>query len=156
MPGPAPKPSGTRQRRNRAATQAELPPAEVTASNPVPALHERDDLKPWHPKVVEWWDSVWRSPMAAEFCDADRRGGLSLLADLYQLRWTSLSPTGILEVAAEIRLQERRYGLDAMARRALQWEIVRPNSAGAAPTKPSGAAPKRSSVKDPRKALRIV
>lgn len=108
----------------------------------------------WHPKVVAWWESIWRSPMAVEFTDADRQGGLALLAELYQIRWNAQTAADILDVASEIRLQERRYGLDAMARRALQWEIERSADARAPGRGTTTASPRRP-AKDPLKALRL-
>ena len=76
-------------------------------------------------RVVEWWDSVWRSPMASEFLDVDRRGGLYLIADLYQARWTADSASAIANISKEIRLQEARFGLSPIDRRRLQWEVAR-------------------------------
>lgn len=119
---PLPKPEALRQRRNRTATKATLPTEESSASNHVPDLPERE--AGWHPMVVEWWASIWRSPMASEYLDADMRGGLYLLADLHQVRWDSRHhPSALKEIASEIRLQEVRFGLSPIDRRRLQWTI---------------------------------
>lgn len=107
-------------------------------------------LVPWHPRTVEWWSEVWRSPSAGEYIETDIVGGLYLLAGLYDAWWG----TGELEYAKEIRMQESRFGLDVMARRRLQWELKRPadrRPAVAAPTTPD--APPRP---DPRKLLTMV
>jgi hypothetical protein len=150
--GPPPKPAALRQRRNRTPATATLPTAEESAQNDVPALYEREPK--WHPKVVEWWASVWRSPMASEFLDADLRGGLYLLADLHQIRWTAATPKDVLEAAKEIRLQEVRFGLSPVDRRRLQWEIARGEEAERKKERPPPAA--KRSTKDPRGALKAI
>lgn len=157
--GPAPKPSALRQRRNRTTTSATLPSEAESARNEVPDLPPRDceDDDDWHPKVVEWWKAVWRSPMAVEFLDADMRGGLIVLAGLYQDFHTATSRTGRKDAATEIRLQEARYGLDPISRRRLQWEVARGEEAekrrkGGKPPK----AKKGKPAADPRAVLRAV
>lgn len=77
----------------------------------------------WHPMVSAWWDSVWRSPMASEYLDTDMKGGLFQLAVLHQDFWTADSPGKRLSAAAEIRLQEVRFGLSPIDRRRLQWTV---------------------------------
>jgi hypothetical protein len=156
MPGPTPKDPRTRQRRNRTATQANLPPASETLENEVPALPKRDDKQPWHHMVVEWWKSVWRSPMSQEFLDADMRGGLYLLADLHQLRWTSETNRQLIDVAKEIRLQEQRFGLSPIDRRRLQWEVARGEEAERRRKRPPPKPQSASSDDDPRRGLRAV
>lgn len=158
MPGPAPKPSATRQRRNRTTTAAQLPSEASAADNEVPPLPPRaEGAEPWHPMVVEWWESVWRSPMAAEFLDADMRGGLYLLADLHQLRWTALTGGALIEVAKEIRLQEVRFGLSPIDRRRLQWEVDKGEKAAARTENRRQKTPKKSkAAKDPRSVLKVV
>jgi hypothetical protein len=74
--------------------------------------------------VTEWWRSVWTSPMASEYLDADMRSGLYLLADLYQIRWT-VEGRDLIEASKEIRQQEVRFGLSPIDRRRLQWEVER-------------------------------
>src|SRR5262245_10403231 len=83
---PVRKPDATRQRRNKVTTAAQLPTAEEASENTVPKLPPRGKDKDgktlrWHPMVVRWWASVWRSPMASEYLDADMTGGLYMLAD---------------------------------------------------------------------------
>lgn len=153
MSGPPPKDPKLRQRRNKAATKASLPSASDAAEYEVPDLPERDDGEPWHPMVLEWWEAVWRSPMASEYLDADMRGGLYLLADLHQLRWTADSRTALIAASKEIRLQEVRFGLSPIDRRRLQWEIARGEDAEK--KRSTGHAPKREEGDDddPRVAL---
>lgn len=155
MPGPAPKNPALRQRRNATSTRSALPAAGAMAKNPVPDLPEGE----WHPRVQEWWRTVWRSPMAVEFLKSDEVGGLYLLADLYQARWTCRGdPKALVEVAKEIRLQEVRFGLSPMDRRRLQWEVGKPG--GEEPkqkkrTHSTRAAHPRAPVADPRSVLKV-
>lgn len=156
MPGPPPKPAALRQRRNGNNLGANLPAESETAANEVPELFDRDDEQPWHPKVVEWWESVWRSPMSAEYLGADMRGGLFLLADLHQLRWTATSRTALLEAAKEIRLQEVRFGLSPIDRRRLQWEVARGEEAERKTKNHRPPKPPKSDGEDPRQVLKVV
>lgn len=152
--GPPPKPAHQRQRQNRATTRANLPSAAESAENEVPPLPARtEDV--WHPMVVEWWESVWRSPMASEYLDADMKGGLYLLAELHQLRWTAESPTSLIEAAKEIRLAEVRFGLSPIDRRRLQWEVERAETAVAKTEARRGRKGRRKKAKDPRSMLKI-
>ena len=114
MPGPAPKPPSQRQRRNRTATatRMEAPPATKV---PLP-IDESD----WQPVTLRWWDTIWDSPMAGEWVDADVPGLLALAA-LVDAFWASRDP----KIAAELRLQQREFGLSPLSRRQLQWEVHR-------------------------------
>lgn len=157
--GPPPKSAALRQRRNSTTTRATLPAEGSGKKNRVPKLPARDQPgEKWHPMVMEWWKSVWRSPMAAEFLDADMRGGLYLLADLYQVRWTSRDdPAALSKAAAEIRLQEVRFGLSPMDRRRLQWEVERGDQAAArTASRKKATEPPREPVADPRSVLRAM
>lgn len=136
MPGPPPKPAGLRQRRNKVTGGATLP--ADGPSRPAPKLPDRGchvcegtgeatggecsvcegtGVLPWHPLVLQRWAAVWASPMASEFLDADVHG-LYVLADLWDMYWK-----GDRDRAAEIRLQEQRFGLSSLDRRRLQWEV---------------------------------
>lgn len=152
--GPAPKPAATRQRRNKKATKATLPPPSEAVENEVPPLPEREGE--WHPMVMAWWSSVWCSPMASRYLDADV-GGLYLLADLYQKRWEARDDTGALvNLAKEIRLQEARYGLTPIDRSRLQWEVARAEEAEQKrPSRRTERAPEPPSG-DPRAALKAI
>lgn len=116
---------------------------------------------PWHPMVMEWWESLWKSPMAGEFLDADMRGGLYLLADLYQARWDSRSdPDALRSLASEIRLQEVRFGLSPIDRSRLRWTIEQGETAAERTEarregKKKTPAP-RAPLKDPRSVLKVM
>ena len=150
---PPPKPAHLRRRRNKVSTEAQLPTEEESQGNDVPDLPARKEG--WRPEVVEWWQSVWRSPMAQEYLDADRKGGLFLLADLHQQRWESRDDARALTaIAAEIRLQEVRFGLSPIDRSRLRWTIDQGEKAAErTEQRRSVKAPKG---KDPRAALKMV
>lgn len=157
---PLPKPAHLRQRRNVVPTAAHLPSAESSASNAVPRLPMREPDatgKPgrWHPMVTKWWASVWRSPMASEYQDADMRGGLFQLATLYQDFWTADSAAKRLASAAEIRLQEVRFGLSPIDRSRLRWTIdAGETAAERTEARRELKAPKKE--RDPRSVLKAV
>lgn len=152
---PLPKPAHLRQRRNKTATRATLPSAAEASKNRVPALPKREGG--WHPMVREWWRSVWQSPMASEYLDADVRGGLYLLADLHQARWMSQNdPRALVALAAEIRLQEVRFGLSPIDRHRLQWEVERGETAAEkVSTRRSRTKAPPAPAADPRDVLKI-
>lgn len=159
---PLPKPAHLRQRRNKPTSEATLLSPAASAGNEVPVLPARDldsEKKPqaWHPKVLEWWASVWRSPMASEFLDADMKGGLYLLADLHQARWESRDDGKTLTaLAAEIRLQEVRFGLSPIDRSRLRWTIEQGETAREkTEARREGKAPKVPKGKDPRSILKM-
>jgi hypothetical protein len=137
---PLPKDPKIRQRRNRAPTAAALAASPAARSRALPV---RDDGKDWHPQAVAVWTEAWASPMADEYLEADVPG-LILLVHLTHEYYGR--PSGNL--AAEIRQQRLSYGLDPMARRRLQWEVARAESATRKPTSASRAGA------DPR--LRLV
>jgi hypothetical protein len=87
----------------------------------------------WHALTRAWWRDVWRSPMASEYLDVDRHG-LLRLAELIEQFWRGPS----VQLAAEIRQQEARFGLSPIDRRRLQWEVRRAEADAA--TGPSGAS----------------
>lgn len=146
MPGPAPKDASVRARRNKSSTASTLP-----------AVHdvETPDLPPnrnWHPATLAWWFDVWSSPMAYAFHRSDVHG-LLILAVLIDDFWCNPSK----ELAGEIRLQRRGFGLTPMDRRGLQWTLEPPAETQATPTK-TRATPttRRRPAKDPRGVLRSV
>lgn len=161
--GPPPKPDHLRQRRNKNPTSAILPTEEAALGNEVPTLPDRtpDDKglsPPWHPMVLAWWESVWRSPMASEYLDADMKSGLYLLADLHQLRWEHRDSTTLNEVAREIRLQEVRFGLSPVDRSRLRWVISQGEEAAEkSEARREGKQQKpKKPARDPRAALKMV
>jgi hypothetical protein len=163
--GPPPKASGMRQRKNKTVPGAILP-AEGS-QRPAPPLPDREcpcvsvdktaecgycdatGVQPWHPLVLERWAIAWASPMAAEWLAADVHG-LFIVADLWDGYWK-----GNRGLAAEIRLQEQRFGLSSLDRRRLQWEVEKVEQA----QKRRPAVPGRTAAvgrRDPRSFLKAI
>lgn len=151
MPGPPPKPLNIRQRRNKYVTAAELIDTSPLAEGKVPTLRTRRDESgqpiPWPRAVKRWWRDVWTSPMAKEYTLADANGlfMLAVLRERFEVK-----PTAAL--AAEIRQQEARFGLDPISRRRLQWQIKREASADS----PAAVQARPLDGDDPRARLRAV
>lgn len=137
------KPEGLRRRRNKTATRATLRPAV----NPdIPDLPEH---VMWHEAVLHWWADCWTSPMAPEWTESDRHT-LFLAARLIQQVWDEdTSPASRVTSATEARHLLRECGLTPMARRSLQWEIFRGESAEER-TAERRAARKPKAAPDPR------
>lgn len=148
MRGPAPKHPSTRARRNKTSTAATL---RADASIVAPELPERD----WHPMTLAWWRDLWASPMAPEYDESDRHG-LFKLAMLQDDFWSAESAKERKEAAAEIRLQEQRFGLSPIDRRRLQWEIERTEDAVAKGSRRRASQGAQKSKGDPRATLRAV
>lgn len=134
-----PKPPEMRQRRNKTSTRATLyvldPPKK-----PDWKLPEGD----WHPLTLTWWEGVLGSPMVSEYLQADYHG-LILVAHLIEQYWTDPK----VATAAEIRMQEQRFGLSPMDRRRLQWEVRRIEGTERPPAPPA-------TRRDPRTILRNI
>jgi hypothetical protein len=111
MPGPPPKPASQRRRRNKA-------PAVVKLANRQPSKPPTLP-KGFSPAARKWWATVWASPMAAVWLDADVPA-LVRLATLVELLDQGEATAMVL---TEIRQLEDRFGLSPMARRRLQWEV---------------------------------
>lgn len=116
MPGPAPKNPAVRQRRNARATRATLP-AETQPIASAPRLPKNPNGE-WETLTRKWWRDVWSSPMRDEFLRADL-GALFRLAILVDMFWKS----GSLDIAKEIRMIEKEFGLTPMSRRRLEWTV---------------------------------
>lgn len=123
MPGPPPKNPAIRQRRNKSATKALLPAEKTPILNP-PNLPEFNPDFLWHELTRSWWVDVWNSPQRSEFLRADL-GSLFRLAVLVNQFWFSFD----LQIAKEIRLLEREFGLTPLARRRLEWTVAQTEDA---------------------------
>lgn len=120
MPGPTPKSSRTRQRRNRVSTAA-------TRSAPawrLPDLPPLGGSAKWHPLTVGQWEAMRDGPFADEYLPQDF-GGMVRLARLWDAANKARKPEMLAKLAGEIRLQEQRFGLSPIDRRRLQWEVER-------------------------------
>jgi hypothetical protein len=123
MPGPLPKNPEIKQRRNKASSRALLPVDKKTyiEKPPLPPLSGK---RKWHPMAEVFWQAVWESPMRSAFVHGDEPAlyRLLYLVDRY---WKK----GSLEVAKEIRLMEREFGLTPLSRRRLEWTIAQAEEA---------------------------
>jgi hypothetical protein len=111
MPGPPPKPASQRRRRNQA-------PAVVKLANRQPSKPPSLP-KGFSPSARKWWATVWSSPMAALWLEADVPSLVRLAALVELADSGDMAP----QVLAEIRQLEDRFGLSPLARRRLQWEL---------------------------------
>lgn len=110
-----PKKDGTRRRRNKPPVQ---PRNLKTGDRPkeVPPLLASLE---WNDVERGYWETVWNSPMATQFIDADHPALIRLT------RLASRAMQGDLGVAGmgELRQLEDRFGLSPLSRRRLQIEI---------------------------------
>ena len=146
MRGRIPKDPNLRHRPHKVSTAAEMSvdSGEKVVRPPLTAAHIGADrvAAPVH----RWWRVIWASPMASRWLPTDVEG-LYVIAALRN----AFAANASAGLAAEIRHQEGRYGLDVMSRRRLDWNIV---PATAEPERPTEAPD--SDQEDPRKLLRPV
>jgi len=135
-----PKPPGQRRRRNKGQSDWQQLPADGRKGE-IPEPRTQRELGEI---AQQYWDTLWTSPMAVTFTDADIQP-LTRLAVLVDDRDRSESTDGLIEIVesnyadageievvvgrfagdAEIRQLEDRYGISPLARRRLQWEVKR-------------------------------
>jgi hypothetical protein len=159
MRGRLPKDPELRQRRNKSASSATLSTERAPKRRPpkLPTIMEHRNgekvAHEWHAMTRSWWRDVWRSPMAAEYLQADVHG-LFRLAILVDRFWR----TGSQALAAEIRLQQQCFGLTPIDRRRLQWEVERVEEVTSRKRKhePPAGATEQPAAEDPRALLRVV
>lgn len=112
-------------------------------------------LGKWHPRVLEWWESVWTSPMAGEYLEADKQR-LYRIAVLQHDFWTCGDRAERLRIAAEIAKQELPLGLTPIDRRRLQWEVEKAEEAVEKTERRRQRRAPADPSKDPRNVLKIV
>ena len=138
------KPASVRARRNKTSTRATL----RAVDNPeIPDLPNHVN---WHGAVLDWWRDAWSSPMAPEWTKSDEHT-LFLAARLIQQVWDDeVSPASRVTSATEARHLLRECGLTPMARRSLQWEVEKGESAAEKTAQRRAASRPVSSAPDPR------
>jgi hypothetical protein len=155
---PAPKHPGSRARRNRTTTAANVPTLSQR-DEAAPDLPQRDADDPWHPHVVALWHDVWASGMSDEYHPSDAHQ-LYALAELYQAFWTLpvVKVRDRILLASEIRLQRVAFGLTPIDRRRLEWQIEASEAAQdrGFSRRQAKVAPRPQPGDDPRIALRAV
>jgi hypothetical protein len=126
MPGPAPKPSAERLRRNKEHPVAVLEESEVRDPDSIPQLPEIvqvendegevvDAPRDWNRNTVRWWNALWASPIAEVFTKMDEFELVRLALLVDEVNWGNIQK----DVLAEIRQMTDRFGLSPMARRRL-------------------------------------
>jgi len=159
MSGPLPKDPAVRQRKNKVAGAATLAaePEKIRRVPPLPKLWDCSPdpeaepvLHEWHPLTRQWWRDVWRSPMAAEYLQADVHG-LYRLAALVDKFWHEPNK----DLAAEIRLEQQCFGLTPIDRRRLQWEVEKVEAITSKKRTTAAERPQEP-IEDPRSILKIV
>lgn len=142
MPGPDPKNTSVRQRRNVKSTKAilrALDPDEPLEIPEMPKVYknqvDKDVLSPTYGEVIlvettyemqtlMAWEAWWSSPMRQEWTQADYFG-LCRLIVLEDQFWKS--PSG--QAHAEIRLAQKDYGITPLDRRRLEWTVEQTDKA---------------------------
>jgi hypothetical protein len=123
-----PKPPGARRRRNAGQSQwIQLPSQGRNGATPVLPGEE------WTDSTRAWWATIWRSPMATAWQDADH-DSLVRLAHLREDFMLGELPVSALGAMQQL---EDRFGLSPKSRRALQWEIGQGEERDALRTKPA-------------------
>jgi hypothetical protein len=120
MGGPAPKPLSHRRRTNAVAGARQLDGAGRIGAAPKPKTKTKLCAT-----AVAYWRTIWASPMALVYTDAD----VFPLTRLVLLVHERDQGRGSASADGELRQLEDRFGLSPMSRRRLNWEI---NAAAAA------------------------
>lgn len=137
---PTPKAPGARRRRNAEQSKWRALPAggPVTKAPPLPRKRPA-----WLKRTRVWWQTIWASPMATAWEDADV-DGLVRLAELKDLFARGMAPAAALAAMQQL---EDRYGLNPKARQAMLWQIDRGDPG--VPERPQLAEVRRLRAVDP-------
>lgn len=145
MPGPPAKDPNTRARRNKSTTRRELSSEHNVKAPPLPKL----DGVEWQPITRKWWRELWASGMAPEYL-AVHRYGLFRVAMLFNQFFdpdTELKQQ--LEIQVRLEKAEADYGINPMAMRRLEWQIVETTDKQAASQKRNAASTSESTPATP-------
>jgi hypothetical protein len=159
MPGPAPKPSAARQRRNSGSAARLIPPEDALwladrQARKVPELPPWQGRRRWHPRTLAWWEETWRSPMATLFYRVDFYA-LWELAELKDDLCKVRDAAKRKAIMAEIRMHERKFGQSPLDRTLNRFETDPNHEAQPAP-KRRRASTRSAGGQDPREMLRVV
>ena len=111
--GPPQKPPGQRRRRNKPEPKVTLPAPD--AEREIPELPVTEAME----FTRRWWETVWRSPMAAMWDPSDELAIVRMAVLVDQVARGDIEGKAL----AEIRQLEDRYGLSPLARRRIGWEL---------------------------------
>lgn len=113
---PTPKAPGQRVRRNLEQSKWRTLPAGGRAEK-APSLPAK---KPgWLKATRDWWTTVWSSPMATAYADADVDGLVRLARLKDEFARGKLPISGL----SAIQTLEDRYGLNPKSRQQMLWQI---------------------------------
>lgn len=131
MPGPAPKPTDQRRRRNAPSANTVKLPA-TGRSGPPPAW-------PLDSEQPSFWAELWASPQAVAW---ERAGWIRMIARYASLVVATEQESCPALIFGEVRQMEDRLGLSPMSLLRLRWEIEEVE-APAVEAVPVAAGPKR-------------
>lgn len=149
VPGPPPKPGAARRNQPTYVTKS-LPAEGRKGEAPAPVLPPDCVLVP---QAVEWWETLWSSPMAAAY---DVKADLAPLSRLLWLTNEWLTEGFAAPLAAEMRQIEDRYGLNPTARQKLRWEVAADDAASGGGGRKAPRKSEAGGADDPRNLLRVV
>jgi len=113
---PAPKPPGTRVRRNTDQPQWRSLTSDGKAK--APALPSKTPT--WLKPTRDWWQAIWDSPMATAWLPSD----VPVLVRLARIVDLDNRGESTAATLSEARQLEDRFGLSPRARRLLQWDVT--------------------------------
>ena len=122
--GPPPSDPNKKTRTNKTSTRATLGIIENPDIPPMPPAGDYVG-EAWNPAVVRWWNDIWSSPMSSEFMSSDIHGLYLGCKQLHESLNQANKPTDQASFMTKFEQTIRNFGLNPMARRALQWEIER-------------------------------
>lgn len=149
MRGRTRKPPHLRQRRNKQLGDRVLTGGRAVQDG---AALPQLPAGSWHDATRSWWASVWASPLAGEYLDADVHG-LLVIARLHDACWRGLDAGNVsVALAGELRLWMSLFGLDPASRGKLGW-FSSPEAEAPAPTLAKRTSDKSKRKFDPDKVL---
>ncbi|AON97424.1 terminase small subunit [Rhodococcus phage ChewyVIII] len=129
--GPPPSDPNKKTRTNKTSTRATLSVIENPDIPPMPPAVDfvapagKGQQPRWNAAVTRWWNDIWSSPMSGEFQSSDIHGLYLGCKQLHEALNPMNKPTDQASFMTKFEQTIRNFGLNPMARRALQWEIER-------------------------------
>ncbi|MDD2326100.1 MAG: hypothetical protein PHW63_08910 [Alphaproteobacteria bacterium] len=96
---------------------------------------DRDHFDPeemeaeWAPAVVDWWNSIWTSPMASEFVESDVHGLYFACYYMHEALNPFYKPSDRLGFSKQWEAAIKNYGLTPASRESLRWNIAQGTAA---------------------------
>lgn len=142
------KDPSVRARRNKSSTRRTLSADHDVSAPPLPVI----DGVEWQPITHLWWADLWASGMAPEYLDVHRYGLFRVAMLFNQFFDPDTALKQQLEIQVRLEKAEADYGINPMALRRLEWQIVETTDKQAASEKRRAqpVAPVSAPVSDPR------